>query len=284
MTQESKREWEEYEAITKYIYEALGEREGIKVIGYGRNCKVKGKSGVPHQIDVLTEQLDGDKAYRTAIECKFLKSKVTKKTVMILEGIMKDAEIESGIIVCKRGYTRDTLRYAEHKGIKLVEFREAEENDPDYNKTFEIGTLDINVNAMVSRGTVTSINLGSKIIDNEDEIMAMYYVNLQDIDGRVISFGEFLKAFSEEVQKRAQLLKSTVIDYPLNRMLFWKHPDGEIAIEKISITGFFIKVDQSSKRSFRITDKVWMIMKELFEGRKLTLSKSGVIWNLPSTS
>src|SRR5437868_11506271 len=103
MPQATEINWEEYEAITKYIYGALGEQHGIKVIGCGRSCTVKGKSGVTHQIDVLTEQSDGEKTRRTAIECKFLKGKVTKDTVMKLQGIMEDTGIESGIIVCKTG-------------------------------------------------------------------------------------------------------------------------------------------------------------------------------------
>ena len=35
------------------IYETLGKESGVKIEGYGNNCKVKGKSGVNHQIDVL---------------------------------------------------------------------------------------------------------------------------------------------------------------------------------------------------------------------------------------
>ena len=282
MPQKNELNWEEYEAVTQYIYGALGEKYGIKVIGYGRNCKVRGKSGITYQIDVLTEQSDGEKKNRTAIECKFLKEKVTNDTVMKLRCIMEDAGIESGIIVCKTGFTRDTLMYAEHKGVKLVELREASENDRDFKRTLEIGTLDLNFNVMVSRGKVTSIDLGGRTITDENEIMAMWYAKIHDADGRTISFGEFLKAFSEEVQGRGELWKTTTINYPLNRKLFWKQSDNEIAFEKITITGFYTKIDQSSTRSFRLTDQVWMIMKELFDERKLTLSKSGLIWCLPS--
>ncbi|TKC08976.1 hypothetical protein [Pedobacter frigoris] len=61
-----------------------------------------------------------------------------------------------------------------------------------------------------------------------------------------------------------------------------KLQDKEIETEKISITGFFTKTDMSTTRSFVLTDQVWMIMNELFDKRNLTLSKSGLIWNLPS--
>jgi len=277
MPEKNELDWKEYEAITQYIYGALGEKYGIKVIGYGHDCKVKGKSGVSYQIDVLTEQSDGEKTHRTAIECKFRNEKVTNDTVMKLWCIMEDAGIESGIIVCKTGFTRDTLIYAEHKGIKLVELREAQENDQDFNKTLEIGTLEIRANIIRSRGQVTSIDLGTKIITDEKEIMGMWYVKLHDAKGDTISFGEFLKAYSREAQQRGELLKTITIEYPLNFTLFW----NEITIEKIAITGFYSKTDLSSTRSFRLTDQVWLIMNELFDKRNLTLSKSGLIWNLP---
>ncbi|WP_448635389.1 restriction endonuclease [Pedobacter panaciterrae] len=244
MPQKNELDWEEYEAITQYIYGALGEQYGIKVIDFGRNCKVKGKSGVIYQIDVLTEQSDGKKIHRTAIECKFIKDKVTNDTVMKLRGIMEDAGIESGIIVCKTGFTRDTLMYAEHKGIKLVELREALENDRDFKRTLEIGTLDIPMNIMVSRANITSIGFGSKVITDEGEIMALYSARLQDSYGSELAFMKFIRHFSDELEGRNELLKTTTIDYPLKLKLLLKLQGKEIATEKISITGFFTKTDR----------------------------------------
>lgn len=54
MEEKDDLDWKGYEAITKYIYETLGKKYGVKVVGYGRNFKVVGKTGVEHQIDVLT--------------------------------------------------------------------------------------------------------------------------------------------------------------------------------------------------------------------------------------
>ena len=68
-------DWEEYESVTKYIYEALGREDGVTILGYGHNCKVKGKSGVLHQIDVLTQHSNELHKYQTAIECKYLNKK-----------------------------------------------------------------------------------------------------------------------------------------------------------------------------------------------------------------
>jgi Restriction endonuclease len=282
MSENSQLDWEEYEAITKYIYEALGKQYGIKVVGYGRNCRVTGKSGATYQIDVLTEQSDGEKSHLTAIECKFLKEKVTNDTVMKLVCIMEDAGIERGIIVCKTGFTKDTLLYAEYKGIKLVELREAKEGDRDFERTFEIGILDVGAKVMVSRANITSIDFGTKVISDDKEIMAMYYAYLYDSNGKTIPFSKYINVFSNELTGRRELLNTSTIDVPMNGKLYWKESGNNIAVEKIAITGFFSVTDRSFTRSFRLTDQVWMIMKELFDERNLTLSKAGLIWNLPT--
>ena len=284
MSDKNKLDWAEYEAITQYIYAALGAQYGINVKDYGRNCKIKGKSGVHHQIDVLTEQLQGEQHFLTAIECKYWNKKINKDVVMKLSDTMLDSGIASGIIVCNTGFTKDTVIYAEYKGIKLVRLWEAGENDADFERTVEIGTLNINANVIVSRGVVTSIEFGGKtiVIAKEEEMIAMHNVKFHDADGNTISLSEFLKEFSKEVQSRGQLLKTMTIEYPLNRKLLWRQRDSETGFQKIAITGYFAKIDKSSKKSFALTDQVWMIMKELFDKRNLALSKSGLIWNLPS--
>lgn len=282
MSQKNELDWVEYEAVTQYIYGALGEKYGIKMIGSGRNCKVRGKSGITYQIDVLTEQSDDEKKHRTAIECKFLNEKVTNDTVMKLQCIMEDAGIESGIIVCKTGFTRDTLTYADHKGIKLVELREAGENDKDFQRTLDIGLLDIGMKMMVSRANITKIDFGTKVISGEDEVMAMHYAKLHNTYGKEIPFSGYITIFSDELKSRGEQLKTVTIDVPTDGKLYWRLPGNNIAVEKIAITGFFSKTDQSFTRSFRLTDQVWMIMKELFDNRNLGMSKSGGIWILPS--
>ncbi|RFZ94129.1 hypothetical protein D0C36_00805 [Mucilaginibacter conchicola] len=61
------------------------------------------------------------------------------------------------------------MTYAEHKGIKLMELWEAGEKDEHFNKTVEIGMLNLHLKAFVSRGVATSIDIGGKIITIADE-------------------------------------------------------------------------------------------------------------------
>ncbi len=122
-------DWKTYESITKYIYESLGSKAGVKVLGYGNICKVSGKSGINHQIDILTSHSDGINSYRTAIGCKYWNEKISKDIVMKIYSIVEDAGIEKGVIVSKNGFTKDGAEYAKHKNISLVELREIEETD-----------------------------------------------------------------------------------------------------------------------------------------------------------
>lgn len=110
-------DWKKYESITKYIYETLGKQSGVTIKGYSSTCTVKGKSGVSHQIDVLTAHSDGIHTYETAIGCKYWKKKVNKDIVMKLVQILEDTGISKGIIVSKSGFTRDGIQYAKHTNI-----------------------------------------------------------------------------------------------------------------------------------------------------------------------
>ena len=116
------------------------------------------------------------------------------------------------------------------------------------------------------------------------EIMAMYYAKLYDTNGHEIPFSRYTTAFSDKLQNNGVQWNTTTVDFPTDRLLFWKSQGKEIAIEKIAITGFLSRTDENFTNSFTLTDQVWMVMKELFDGRNLTMSKSGFIWNLPQDS
>jgi len=283
MTKENGLDWEDYEAITRYIFENLGAKSDIKIKGYGRNFWVTGKSGEKHQVDVLTEQITGDQKLLTAIECKFVKKKVTKEIVMKLHAVMEDAGIDSGIIVCKTGYTKSTVNYAAYKGIKLVELREAGEQDLKDKHEIDVGTLDINLNATIIRTVVTEIDLGTKIITDQKEIMGMYKATMWNADGKEVYFKTCLLEFGRDLEVYDILMRLTRNTYtPSGGKLIWNSGGEEVVIKEIKLTGYLTRRDSNSKKSFQIVDHVWLIMTEIFENRRTTLSKSGLMYNLPS--
>ena len=117
-------DWQKYEELVKDIYQQLGKLSGVTIECWGAACKVQGKSGVKHQIDVLTSHSDGIHTYRTAIECKYWNETIDKTPVTDLATKIEDAGINKGVVVSKRGFTIDAKSMARYKNISLVEIRE----------------------------------------------------------------------------------------------------------------------------------------------------------------
>ena len=123
--------WQSYEELVRDIYEQIGKSAGVKIECWGPTCKVKGKSGSYHQVDVLTSHSDGIHIYKTAIECKHWNEKVDKDPIAKLAVILEDAGIEKGIVVSQFGFTAGARKLAEYKNIGLVELREPVNDDWD---------------------------------------------------------------------------------------------------------------------------------------------------------
>jgi len=107
----------------------MGQERGVTVDGWGAGCKVQGRSGARHLIDVLTSHSDGIHRYQTAIECKHLNKKVTKEVVMKVASIRQDAGLSKGVIVTTVGYTDDAVKMAKAEHIELVTLRRPTDED-----------------------------------------------------------------------------------------------------------------------------------------------------------
>ena len=64
------------------------------------------------------------------------------------------------------------------------------------------------------------------------------------------------------------------------KTLFLAVEYGVLADKEFSVTGFLTIDDLSTKKYFTLTDQLWMVMEELFNKRRLSLSKSGLIWSV----
>lgn len=273
-------DWKEYEKITKYIYETLGREAGVKIIGHGSTCKVKGKSGVSHQIDVLTSRSHGNHNYQTAIECKYWKKKIDKDVVMKLAGIIEDAGIDKGVIVSKRGFTKDGFLYANYKNIGLVELREIEERDwqgQGKKPNFLVGELIINNKVERKRPEILSIEFDFVDSNQKTEIINPYQWILRSKVGIETPIQYYVASF----QKR---LNEEEPDKIVNEYFEFKEGDlintATEMITQISgftLTGKLTVTNLDSQRHYNLVDEVWMIMKSLFEDKSYTISKTGLI-------
>ncbi|CAM4344432.1 restriction endonuclease [Flavobacterium terrigena] len=279
MSQEKILDWKTYESITKYIYETLGKEFGVKIKGHGVTCKVVGKSGVEHQIDVLTSLSDGVHTYLTAIECKYWKQKVNKDIVMKLAEIIQDSGINKGIIVCKNGFTQDGIEYAKHKHIELVELREIEEKDLNENpKIIDLGDMELHVKSSIRRTEILNIDIGNnRKIDFKSEFELFNFLVIREDESYkplITYMTEFRKEENPENKKTEKLTKYYEIP---NGILYNRETKESLKINGITFTGQLREIDNSKNLKITLVDEVWLIMKSIFNERTFTFSESGLI-------
>ncbi|WP_298148779.1 restriction endonuclease [Flavobacterium sp.] len=272
-------DWKIYESITKYIYETLGRQSGVTIKGYGKNCVLVGKSGVSHQIDVLTSHSDGIHNFETAIECKFWKQKVDKDVVMKLAAIMEDADISKGIIVSRSGFTKDGQDYAKFKNIGIVILREWDEKDQDETpKEFEFGILQINMNILVTGPKILQIAIGNnRFLDVQDEFDLFNYY-LEQKDKNRVAFYDYVTDFRLDIAKQNKMQVEITKTYKLSGSRLYRRGISEsVELDEITITGKLTQRDESKKLEYSLVDKVWLIMKSIFDERTFTFSENGLL-------
>lgn len=272
-------DWKIYESITKYIYETLGKEFGVTIEGYGKDCKVIGKSGNPHQIDVLTSQTNGIHFSRTAIECKHHKSKINKDVVMKLLAIINDTGIEKGIIVAKSGFTKDAINFAKEYNIGLVELREIEEKDLGENpKEIEIAELAVKLKILIKRPEILNIDIGNeRNIKVNDEF---HYHNFAIIhkDKSFSLLIDYINDFRKEINLQNRLSEKIVKHYKTpDSTLFNRQTKESLKTDGISFTGQLKEIDENSNVNFTLVDQVWLIMKSIFDKRTFSFSENGAI-------
>jgi hypothetical protein len=272
-------DWKTYESITKYIYETLGRQSGVTIKGYGNDCKVKGKSGVSHQIDVLTAHSDGIHTYETAIECKYRKEKVNKDVVMKLVQILEDTGISKGIIVSKSGFTRDGIQYAKHKNIGIVYLREYEEKDlQDSSDIIDVGTLNLSIKMLITRPEIISIDIGNdRKIEIKHEFDYFDYLVIYP-NGSHRSFYDFVNDFRSEIKRvdKKNGILTGKYKVPACKLVNRQTKD-EFNVDEIIFTGQLIDIDDNRNLKYTIVDKVWLLMKSIFDERTFSFSENGLI-------
>lgn len=279
MSETNNLNWKTYESITKYIYETLGKQSGVKIIGYGNTCKVTGRSGSNYQIDVLTTHSDGIHSYDTAIECKYWKRKVNRDTVMKVFGIIEDTSINKGVIVSKEGFTKDAIDYAKFKNIGLVTLKEWNSNDQSsVSKEIELGILQINLNITTIRPKLLQINLGNnRNLDVQDEFDLLNYIILLR-EGKRVPFYDYVTDFRLHLSGQKKMDVEITKSYKLPEShLFRKSISESIPFDEIIISGKLTQNDYKKDLEFTLIDKVWLLMKSIFEERTFSFLENGLI-------
>ncbi len=265
--------WQSYEETVKDIYEKLGE-SNIEILGWGSDCKVKGRSGVNHQIDVLTSHSGGIHSYRTAIECKYWSDKVSKDAVAKLSEIIEDARIEKGVVVSKSGFTPDAVTFAKYKNIGLVELREPVDEDwKDRIKT-------IHINMHITAPEAYDYEFIWDDIGGQGEEFQIYAptsdILIHTPDGNFASLHELTnsKIGTGETSREGEV-ESYSVPFPTGTTLSFPASESKVPIREIR---FKIRYEVATEEiEIRGEDQVFMIMSAIFENRRFAISPLGDI-------
>lgn len=266
--------WKTYESITKYIYETLGSEFNIQILGYGNNCRIKGRSGVKHQIDVLTFNFVNK--FRTAIECKYWNKKINKDIVMKLCVIINDAAIQEGIIVSKEGFTKDAEKLANFYGIKLVQLRELNEKDSDLqSKKIDLFKFKQQSYIEIKRPTISQITVLNEDYEKIELTNANQDSTYIEDNNNSLRLFDWVKKFNDFVHENKSSQELTK-NYNLNGG-FLMMAGNKIPITSISFTGYLKTINETKNNLFTVQDDVWLIMKKLFENKRFLITEAGLI-------
>ena len=135
----------EYEKFTRELCERLALYKGLLSSNVQHNVKLRGKSGLNHQIDVYWEYNKDGIVHRVVIECKNYSYGVSIGKVRDFYGVISDLEDVKGIMVTTVGYQKGAKQYADHYGISLKELRAPRDGET------VIGELDMHFETDVTR-------------------------------------------------------------------------------------------------------------------------------------
>ena len=273
----SKLDWKSYEELVKDIYEQLGSASGVKILGHGMSCKYKGKSGVEHQIDVLTSHSDGIHDYLTDIECKYWDQHINKDTVMKVEAIVEDCNFSKGIVVSKLGFTPDAVQYAKHVGVGLVELREM--TDEDWKG--RIRKIEVNiiahypeltqVHVELEDGAVKEGILKGKISGNTQLMFIQYPTGIK------VSLAQFIEDgfFKELLQKEDKVPFSKSYTFEKGSTMTYQELGKTYGLKAIHLTGEMRSISQTDV--IEGSNQIEYYMKCIFEDVEILLNTEGKI-------
>ncbi|MBO5632370.1 MAG: restriction endonuclease [Aeriscardovia sp.] len=238
---------------------------------------MKGKSGVEHQIDVLTSHSDGLHEYLTDIECKFWDQKINKDIVMKVHEIVLDCSFAKGIIVSKLGFTEDAITYAKYEGIGLVELREI--TDDDWKG--RIRYMHVNIEAKYPE--LLSIQVDAEA-DSKDGATTKQVcteaskVEIHYSDGKVVTMKEFIETLFYEKLYAAttDAIVTEKYEFDEGSTIIYNEGDLRYGLRSITLSGKIETI--STQEIINGDDHVMYYMRCIFEGDIITIGSDGQIF------
>lgn len=259
-------DWKNYEETVKNIYAILGKNHGVKIECHGNDCKRTGKSGVSHQIDVLTSHSDGVHTYLTIIECKYWNDKINKDIVMKVSNIVEDCNCDRGIVVSRSGFTPDGIEFAKYKNVKLVKL--AEISDINADSRIEEHHIFQLFFPTVLEMTIISESESGSFAASEDSVFVFP-------DGTAMSIKDCYKEFASECLKESG--KEVVGERPFPKGTVFKG-EKDVLVKGIRFKG--VLREENKELVFKGDEYVSMVMNSFFENKDYIVLTNGEVHEL----
>ena len=111
-------DWKGFEQFVANMYQNAEEVEVL------HNVTEIGVSGAKRQIDVLVLQKSKLHIYKTIIECKFWKDKVSRDRIDVLAAAITDLRANKGVMFTTQGYEEGAINYARDRNIDIFIVRD----------------------------------------------------------------------------------------------------------------------------------------------------------------
>lgn len=118
-----------YEQLVQSIYQEILAKEGVENVQVDHDVKVRGRSGVEHQIDVLWRFKQAGMEHTVLIECKNYAKALNLEKVRNFFAVIFDIGNCQGVMATKTGYQSGAAKFAEFYGIAQKLVREPNEDD-----------------------------------------------------------------------------------------------------------------------------------------------------------
>ena len=97
-------------------------------------------------------------------------------------------------------------------------------------------------------------------------------------NGNLIPFYDYVKEFRKEVNRINDKTKPYIKKYKIPGSSLFNQQTGEkLDLDEILFTGLITESDDNRNLKYTIVDKVWLLMKSIFEERTFTFSENGLI-------
>lgn len=121
----------DYEKLAQEIYKNIMILEGVENVDVLHDVKIKGKSGVEHQIDVFWKYKYAGIEHKVLIECKYYTNPVSLIHARNMLGLLTDIPNSQGVIITTQTYQSGVVDFSTHYGISLKIIRPPQGSDWD---------------------------------------------------------------------------------------------------------------------------------------------------------